>query len=686
MRLFLVFILVFISVDAFSQGAIRSVGDRFRGMGSGGGGGSDTLGRRNKQEDSITLSYRYLDTARVYRLDSSISDFTIKYPIPDDYYYLGNTGSAAQPFLFSPNMKAGWDAGFHAYDIYKFTVDKARFFTTTRPYSEITYMLGTRSEQYIELMHTQNRNPNWNIAFHYRMIGAPGIYKNQKTSHNNYLVTNWVQSANKRYKNFIVIAANKLKSGENGGIDTSGNLMNNPDYSDRYNIPTGLGGDAAYATNFFNTDVGTGNKYDDFNVLMRQQYDLGRKDSIETDSTSIPLFFPRIRFEHSIRYSVYRYLFSDESVVGQFYTNSYDMASVSSPFKREDYWKELMNDFSIYTFPDAQNTQQFLKVGAAWQNLKGISRDGVTGTADGVYYADDLPVNGYNIIGHGEYRNRTKNQRWDLLARGKLYFVGMNAGDYEAAASIQSLLGKKIGSLKLGFENVNRSPAYITNSNSAFYLMADAVGLKKENSTHLYADIYQPLLKLKLSGHYYLVNNYIYYTDFYYINQAPVFNMLQVTAHKVFATGKKDQFKWLADVYFQQVVGNGPVNVPLVFTRNRFMYDGNLGFNNLKIAMGFDTRYRTNYKANNYSPLLGQFFYQDTETVKYRLPDIDAFVHFRINSFRAFVRAENLNTFRGLKNHTGGTTYGFTNNNYAAPAYPYPGLLIRLGIYWGFVN
>lgn len=680
-----VFIFILSTVSVLSQNPVRGVSDRFRGIRNAGG-GNDTIGRRNKLEDSITISYRYLDTLRNFKLDSSIRDFTVKYPIPADYYYLGNTGSAAQPFLFSPTMQSGWDAGFHAFDIYKYTINKARFFTTTRPFSEITYLLGTRSEQSIELMHAQNITPQWGAHFQYRMINSPGVFKNMKTSHNNYLLTNWVQTKDRRYNNYFIIAANKLKAGESGGIDTSENYIDHPDYSDRYAVPTKIGGDVAYSTNFFNTNVETGNNYEDFNAVMRQQYDLGRKDSLVTDSTVIPLFFPRIRLEHTIRYSTYKYLYKDinstaSTDIVQFYQNYYNIDNISSPFRREDYWKELYNDFSIYTFPDANNTQQFIKLGAAIQNLKGTFKDGITQTDDDIHYSDDVIRTGYNVIGHGEYRNRTKNQKWDLLATGKIHFIGMNAGDYEAGASIQSLLGKKIGSLRLGFENVNRTPSYITNPNSSFYLMPTVVDLKKENTTHLYADIYQPLLKLSLSGHYYLVNNYVYYTDYYTINQASLFNVLQIIARKSFVTGRKDQWKWLADVYFQQIVGNGPVNVPTIFTRNRFMYEGNLGFNNLRIAMGFDTRYRTSYNANGYSPLLGQFFYQNNTTVAYKMPDIAAFVHFRINSFRAFVRAENLNTFRALEGQ-----YGFTNNNFAAPEYPYPGLLIRVGIAWGFVN
>lgn len=673
----------------FSQNPIRGVGDRFRGI-SNAGSGTDTLGKRDKFEDSITISYRYLDTARNYKLDSSINDFTVKYPIPADYYYLGNTGSAAQSFLFAPRMKAGWDAGFHAYDIYRYTVENARFFRATRPYSELTYMLGTRSEQYIELMHTQNRTPEWNFNLQYRLISAPGIYRNQKTNHNNYSITNWAQSKNKRYTNYFMLVANKLKGGENGGIDTTQNYIDNPDYAERVRIPTKLGGDAGFGAGLFNTDVPTGNQYEDFNVVMRQQFDFGRKDSIVNDSSVIKLFFPRVRFEHTIRYSAYKYLFSDANPtavnVPEYYQATYGLENLPTPFRREDYWRDLTNDFSIYTFPDEKNTQQFLKVGVAMQNLKGIFRDDVTETTDSIHYADDRTMTGYNVLGHGEYRNRTKNERWDLQARGQLYFVGMNAGDYEVAASIQSSFGEKIGSLKLGFENVNRTPSYITNPNSSFYLMSEAVDLKKENSTHLYADLYQPLLKLRLTGDYYLVNNYVYYTDFFTINQAPLFNVLQIGAHKVFATGRTDQWKWISDTYFQQRIGNGPVNLPALFTRNRFMYEGNLKFNNLKIAMGFDTRYRTNYKVNNYSPILGQFFYQDSASVAYKLPDIAAFVHFRINSFRAFLRAENLNTFRSLTNANGGRSFGFTNSNFAAPDYPYPGLVIRFGIYWGFVN
>jgi hypothetical protein len=137
---------------------------------------------------------------------------------------------------------------------------------------------------------------------------------------------------------------------------------------------------------------------------------------------------------------------------------------------------------------------------------------------------------------------------------------------------------------------------------------------------------------------------------------------------------------WYADVYLQQKTGAAPVHVPLVFTRNRVAFEGKF-FKNLDLSTGLELRYHTPYKADNYSPVLGQFFYQDSITI-HNSPDIAAFVHFRIRSFKAFLRFENLNTVQVTKD--GG--FGWTNNNLAAPGYPYPGLQIRLGIWWNFVN
>jgi hypothetical protein len=164
-------------------------------------------------------------------------------------------------------MKAGWDPGFHAYDIYRLTIEDTRFFNTTRPYSELGYMLGSKSEQYINLLHTQNVKPNWNLAFQYRLINAPGFLQNQNTNHNNYRFNSWYQSKNKRYSNFFILVANNLQSGDNGGIQNI-DALDSSAYKNRSGIPVKLGQDQVTSTNFFSTSIPTGTKYRDLNLCV----------------------------------------------------------------------------------------------------------------------------------------------------------------------------------------------------------------------------------------------------------------------------------------------------------------------------------------------------------------------------------------------------------------------------------
>ncbi len=151
-------------------------------------------------------------------------------------------------------------------------------------------------------------------------MNSPGFFKNQKTNHNNYLLNSWFQSKNKRYNNYFVLLGNKLQSSENGGMKDTENFLDNiAIYKDRFNIPTQLGGDGSFGTNFFSTKITTGNKYTEFTTLLRQQYDLGKKDSIVTDSTVVPLFYPRLRFEHTFQFNEKKYVFQDNVADSLYY-------------------------------------------------------------------------------------------------------------------------------------------------------------------------------------------------------------------------------------------------------------------------------------------------------------------------------------------------------------------------------
>ena len=652
--------------------AQRGLMDRIPRPGSSGGGGGkggtkDSLKHRTGLEDSITINFRYLDSSRYLKFDSSINDFSKRFLVPADYFTLGNTGSAAKSFLFSPILKAGWDAGFHAYDVYRIKVEDTRFFSTTRPYTQLGYFLGSKQEQLVQVLHTQNINPNWNFAFQYRLLNSPGTFKNQNASQSSYRLNSSYQSPNRRYHLFFVLINNKIQAAENGGFRNSSDLDLLPENKDRKTIPVYLGSVSPSAVSPFSTSVITGNKYRISNFFVRQQYDLGQKDSIVTDSVVINLFYPRLRIEHSFQLNSYTYQFSDASVGlyndTNFYRPFYNFLSMPAKYQLQDKWNEMINDFSLYQFPDSKNPQQFFKVGASIQTLKG--------------QFDGSSSQYQNTWVHAEYRNKTRNQKWDAEAHGELYLAGLNAGDYNAYGSLRRLVSKQLGYLQVGFQNVNRTPSFIFNPSSSFNI-ANVSGFNKENTTRIFASIEQPERKLKLSGNYFLITNFSYFKDYYHAAQSDVFNLLQVSAEKEIRLRK--HLQWIVELTLQQKAGNGNINVPLLFTRSRIGYLGSLGFKNLQLATGLEIKYNTPYKADGYSPLLGQFYYQDTVTVKLKLPTINAYFHFRVKSFTAYIRAENLNTARTKSG------FGFTNNNLAINGYAYPGLIIRFGILWSFVN
>jgi len=623
----------------------------------------DTLGftHRDDRKDSISISFRYFDSVRNVLMDSSVNDFDTYFSIPASWQYLGNNGAAAYPLIYSPFSRPGFDAGFHAFDLYRYTLENTKFYKTTRPYSQLSYQLASGKEQMIRAFHTQNPRPNWNFGFDYRLISAPGFFITQNTNHKSFRLFSTYQGKRKRYGATVVLLGNTNKNSENGGI-RSDSLLSDPNNKKRFTIPVNLGGAPPYEPNPFQSSIKTGNTYRDFTFFFRQTYDIGKKDSVEiNDSTTEYLFYPKLRIQHNFTYTSGQYRFADEKVDSVVYKTWYDTTlKPNSYFTVSDKWSIIRNDLSLLQFPDTKNSAQFLRVGATIENIKGVLQSGTR--------------HFYNTIVHGEYRNKTRNKLWDILLKGEFYVSGLNSGDYQAYATLGRYFNPKFGWVKIFFKNVSRTPSFIFNNSSSFNFKNPGI-TKKENIISFGADASNAFINLGFRDH--IITNLAYFSNYRQTAQSSkVINLLQVFASKKISVTKR--WKWYVDVVVQQTDGSAPVKVPLLFTRNRFAYEG-LFFKNLNLSTGLEFRYYTPYEAYNYSPVTGAFVPQDTFKLK-NIPDISAFLHFRIKSFTGFIRAENLNTVSLAHG------FGFTNNNFAAAHYPTQGLMIRVGIRWGFVN
>jgi hypothetical protein len=664
-------LLAFLMLHALQISAQRQgLGGRLNSMGQGGsfgsGGGAfkDSLQHRSGMEDSATILYRTLEDERYYFQDSSVHDFSKRWPVPWSHYFLGNTGSASRSLIFSPHMQAGWDHGLHAYDPYHTDLHQSRFYNVTRPFTELSYILASRREQNIGVFHTQNIRYNWNFSVDYRLINAPGFFKNQKNSHDRYGLNTWYRSKNNRYFLFIAAGSSKTGASENGGVADLSQLQDIPAFSDRFSLPVNLGGNQFESRTLLSNVINTGNIYKRKQLLVRNSFDFGRKDSVRADSGYTRFFVPRFRFQYTYQMQDHSYRFADNRIDTTGYIKLYNLRDLGNEWSLEDRWRFQEHEFSILHFPDPKNQTHAISAGISYQQIEGRWAD------------QSVALNNAGLT--GSYRNKTRNGKWDFHLSGLFFAGGDYAGDYQAALKLVRFSGKRNNLLTLEVQNVNRTPSFIHNDLSRFKLFNRGnPDFLKENHSVLSGKYIIPHLKMELGVRYQLMSNYTYFYNIRASRQeSTVFNVVQANLARKFRLSRG--WSWYVDLVLQQSTANAPVNLPLVLTRNRIAYEGK-HFKQLNISTGLEIRYASAFKADGYSPVLGQFYLQN-DTVIENLPDVAAYLHFRIRSWYLFARAENLNAV------SFSPQFGFFENNFAAPSYPMPGLLFRIGIYWGMVN
>jgi len=627
------------------------------GMGGGGQGGGDSLNLKHRVDTRYYVTYHYLDGVSILKPDSTYNDFYAWNPLKSGMAYLGNIGNPAYPLVYQPRLQPGWDPGLHALDPYRFMLDSTRFYHTSAPYTELGYLVGSQQEQIIKVLHVQSPSPNLSFGFQFRKINSDGFFKNQNTDDNGYRLFAHYHTDNVRYNVFFSFTGNKLNNGENGGI-LSDAYLSNPVYSDLQTIPVNLGGNNTSNFSIFSSSIPTRSYVTDGGVLIRQSYDWGKSDTVQVnDSTQRYLFYPVLRIEHTFRYLQQVYGFSDTIPSDSFYFAKYGLeASSLGALNAVQKWNSVSNDFSIMQFPIPTNQSQYLRAGITLESDKGYF----------IYNS----ISFSNLYGHFEYRNKTKNQLWDMDLYGSLYLAGSYFGNYKASASLSRKISNKIGNVRLAFVNVNETPPFAFSFFESNRLLVYNHFLKNENTTLLQFSSGSSKLGYHLELNYYLLNNYTYFSQYAQSAQFPgAFNLVQIILDKQF---KLRHFHWYADIAYQQVLANTPLHVPQIWTRERLDWEGALFAAHLGLATGLDMQYNTAYPADDYSPLLQQFVEQSSLSIA-NVPELGAFVNILIRRFTAFIRADNLNTF-------------VHSENFAAPLYPYGGFNFQIGIKWLYIN
>jgi hypothetical protein len=162
-------------------------------------------------------SYTQLDTSifNIHRWD-----FVHKYE--NKYQDLGNLGTALNPIFPQLSGMIGATSGFKVYDIY-YESAAPRFYDTKSPFSRVNVVWGGRGRSITHIEFTRNINSRWNFGFNYRpilsatQIAYSGNRNYQVTSHYYDFYTSY-KSKNSKYKILLSYRRIKHHVKENGGV------------------------------------------------------------------------------------------------------------------------------------------------------------------------------------------------------------------------------------------------------------------------------------------------------------------------------------------------------------------------------------------------------------------------------------------------------------------------------------
>jgi hypothetical protein len=588
----------------------------------------------------------YIDTSltvkKLYSFNYLRKDNFGLLPFPNE----GQTYNTLQYSLnsFSPFPEFGVKAKHFNF----LEANQIRYSSVATPVTELYFKTVMKQGQNVDAFFTVNTSPRLNFSLAYKGLRSEGKYINQLSSTGNFRFTTSYNTKNQRYlANFHYVSQDILNE-ENGGITTVGDFES---------------GNAAY--------------------VNRE-----RLEVYLTDAKSF-LKGKRVFLDHSFRVN---------SVTGS--NNLY----VTHQFNYENKYFEYnqatvassVNGRKVFRFGDSYKTsgindqthynKTYNKVGLVYEN---------TTLGKFQFFADDFFSNFYYnqiLILNTQTVPSSLSQRINSVGGQYDYLKNKWAGKFLISRSItnQSLsnLDAKVQyslseDMQLSFEyqNMNKLPNNNYDLYQSSYVKYNwSNSFKNEKINSIIVNAATPWVEASVQ--YSTLNDHLYFADVSTADEitenqqiiapaqyANTINYLSVKASNEFKVGK---FALANTLLYQKVdQSDNILNVPEFLTRNTLYYSHDLFHKALFLQTGVTFNYFTNYYANEYNPVIGEFFVQNKKEIG-NFTNFDFFVNAKIQRTRVYFIAEHFNSSLS------------GNNFYASPNNPYRDFMIRFGLVWNF--
>lgn len=598
-------------------------------------------------------------------VDTFLDGFQTYIPIYRQDYsqaYNGNMGQAHQSNNFR-NRKQNSFFFFTPYYAYLFLPENAKFYNTKQQYTQLRYYTNFskhNSLQNLDLLHTQNITPYLNLGFQYRLIGADGEYKAQKSR--NHFFRAFASYEQKKYTAHLVYNYNKFNSFLNGGI-VSDTLLDNPynKSSDRKTIPV-------FLEQSKNTMLGR-------NLNLKQHYKIFESlptDSI--DSLSIENTYS-ILIGHELNWNYNKRIYSNEGSPGFYQQFFQDTNAISGSLAIDSTGYMNFNNRFFITLPEDSTKPYLPTITFAYQN-----------TQEFFHSYRNTQSNMNHIV--SLYLTHFNNKKWLWYIDANYTFAGAFKTDYSFTGKIQKFLGKNqqqhiYFKSSLSQQNPN---VFSQNYASNFYKWENSF---KATKTSVFDLVYtNEKLKLQIGIQETFLKNYIYFAS----KQDSVWEDKQIVGYdwiagypfqetknfdvlSIYMKHRLDYkaFHMLNAVTYQKTSNDSVLHIPEFTYYNSTYFQMRFFKRVLTVQVGFDLRYNTAYYIDGFMPATGLYYNQYQKKAGY-YPYVDFFVNMKLKRALIFFKLDHFNN-------------GFSGTNYYTVLnHPMNPRIFRFGLSWRFYN
>jgi hypothetical protein len=275
-----------------------------------------------------------------------------------------------------------------------------------------------------------------------------------------------------------------------------------------------------------------------------------------------------------------------------------------------------------------------------------------------------------NLFAFGRI-NFNQFKRFQLNTYAHLGLAAANAGEYRAEGTIFFDL-KPLGSLEGKLVQQSYQPTFLEQQMVSAQREVWKNDFKKIFETSLSATYRLPSIGFSAEAVYHLINNYIYFNK--NLNPSQETAGISIFQLNLSESWRNKHFGFENFVSLQQA-SSEKIHLPSLTGKHTIFTEGKIFRKKVMLArIGLDFRYTTEYQADSYHPLIGQFYWQDTQRIPF-FPSVDAYISAKVSSTRVFVKIENL-------------TRSISKNNvfYQIPYYPIYDTYFRIGINKRFID